>query len=400
MVAHQIIILLFIGYIIYTIDLKREYFPVPVVLVLIGIGLSFIPFFDSLHISKDIIFNVFLPALLFTSAYQFPLKQLKENAGIIAVLSTLGLMATALLLGYGIYLVSAPFVDLSMTASFLLAAILIPTDPVSVTAILKQSSGEEKIADVVEAESMVNDGTSVVIFTILLSMFETGDGFSVGKFASEFLLVSLGGIAIGFVSGWLLSKMIHFTHHKQYQVMLSIVVAYGGFYIAEAIGVSGVLATVVAGITLAFEFGKVIKDNHMKDSLNGFWDIIIPTVLSVLFLMIGIQAAEYLAFSQWWLAVIVFILSIVARFIVLGGFIYSVPAWRREFTDDLSATSLLTWSGIKGTMSIALLLWFEGAASEGNQLIISLAFATVLLSLVLQSIGIYPLTKFLNKKHS
>lgn len=400
MIAHQIIILLFIGYIVYTIDLKREYFPVPVVLVLIGIGLSFIPYFDSLHISKDIIFNVFLPALLFTSAYQFPLKQLKENAGIIAALSTLGLMATALLLGFGIYLVSAPFVDLSMTASFLLAAILIPTDPVSVTAILKQSTGEEKIADVVEAESMVNDGTSVVIFTILLSMFETGNGFSFGKFITEFLLVSIGGIAIGLALGWLLSKVIHITHDRIYQVMLSIAVAYGGFYIAEAIGVSGVLTTVVAGITLAFEFGKVIKDTHLKDSLDGFWDIVIPTVLSVLFLMIGIQAAEYLAFPQWWLAAIIFILSIIARFIVLGGFIYTVPAWRKEFTNDFSATSLLTWAGIKGSMSIALLLWLEGTVSSGDKLIISLAFATVLFSLVLQSIGIYPLTKFLNKKHS
>nr|WP_316046188.1 cation:proton antiporter [Planococcus glaciei] len=229
MIAHQIIILLFIGYIIYTIDLKREYFPVPVVLVLTGIGLSFIPFFDSLHISKDIIFNVFLPALLFTSAYQFPLKQLKEYAGIIAALSTLGLMATALLLGFGIYLVSAPFLDLTMTASFLLAAILIPTDPVSVTAILKQSTGEEEIADVVEAESMVNDGTSIVIFTILLSMYETGNGFSLGKFVIDFLLVSIGGIAIGFVLGWLLCKVIHLTHHRTYQVMLSIIIAYGGF---------------------------------------------------------------------------------------------------------------------------------------------------------------------------
>lgn len=400
MIAHQIIILLFIGYIIYTIDLKREYFPVPVVLVLTGIGLSFIPFFDSLHISKDIIFNVFLPALLFTSAYQFPLKQLKEYAGIIAALSTLGLMATALLLGFGIYLVSAPFLDLTMTASFLLAAILIPTDPVSVTAILKQSTGEEEIADVVEAESMVNDGTSIVIFTILLSMYETGNGFSLGKFVIDFLLVSIGGIAIGFVLGWLLCKVIHLTHHRTYQVMLSIIIAYGGFYIAEAVGVSGVLATVVAGITLAFEFEKVIKDNHMKESLDGFWDIIIPTVLSVLFLMIGIQAAEYLAFPHWWLAVIIFILSIVARFIVLGGFIYSVPVWKNEFTNDFSATALLTWAGIKGTMSIALLLWLEGIMPEGDKLIISLAFATVLLSLVLQSIGIYPLTKFLNKKRA
>ncbi|RNF39547.1 cation:proton antiporter [Planococcus salinus] len=398
MVAHQILILLFIGYLIYTIDLKKEYFPVPVVLVVIGMGLSFIPFFDSLTVSKEIIFNVFLPAILFTSAYQFPLKHLKKYAGIIAALSTVGLMATAALLGLGIYLVSGPFISISMTGAFLLAAILIPTDPVSVTSILKQSTGADDIADMVEGESMINDGTSIVIFTIFLSMFQTGNGFSVGKFITDFLLVSLGGIALGLLFGWLLSKAIHFTHEKQYQVMLTVVVAYGGFYIAEAIGVSGVLATVVAGILVSFEFGREIHETNIKESLDGFWDIVSPTLLSILFLLIGTRAMDYLVFPEWGIAVAIFLLSLIARFVVLGGFVYGVPAWRNQFNNDFTTISLLTWSGIKGSMSVALLLWLEEAASEGDQLLVSLAFGAVLLSLVVQSIGIYPLTKFLSNK--
>lgn len=400
MITHQIIILLFIGYIIYTIDLKQKYFPVPVVLVVLGIGLSFVPYFSSLHISKEIIFNVFLPAILFTSAYQFPLKQLKSNAGIIAALSTIGLMLTAVLLGFGIFLISEPFISLSLTGAFLLAAILIPTDPVSVTSILKQSTGAEKIADVVEGESMVNDGTSIVIFSIFLSMFQTGNAFSVSKFITEFLLVSIGGVALGILLGWLMSKAIHFTHQKQYQVMLTIIVAYGGFYIAEAISVSGVLTTVVAGIMLAYEFTRHPKKEDIQQSLDGFWNIATPTVLSLIFLLIGIQAAEYLLFPGWGIAVGIFILSLIARFIVLGGFVYLVPAWKNEFQNDFKTISLLTWSGIKGTMSIALLLWLEVAASGGEQLLVSLAFATVLLSLVLQSVGIYPLTKLMSSKNS
>lgn len=398
MLAHQILLLFLIGYIVYTIDIKKNYFPVPVVLVLIGIGLSFVPFFSNLHITKEIIFTIFLPAILFTSAYQFPVKQLKENAGIIAALSTLGLMATAVLLGLGIYWVGGWFISISLTAAFLLAAILIPTDPVSITSILKQSKGEEKIADVVEGESIVNDGTSVVIFTIFLAMFQTGNGFSAGKFISEFLLVSLGGVAIGWILGWLSSKIIHYTQNRHYHVMLTVIVAYGGFYLAEGLGVSGVLATVVAGIMLAYEFGKDLKDSRVKESLDGFWDIVNPTLLGLLFLLIGIQGAQYLAFPEWGLAVVIFLLSIVARFIVLGGFIYGVPAWRKEFTNDFSTTSLITWSGIKGAMSVALLLWLENEAGEKDQLLVSLAFAVILLSLVIQSIGVYPLTKLINKQ--
>lgn len=396
--THQILILLLIGYIIYTVDLKKKFFPVPVILVVIGLALSFIPYFSELHISKDMVFEVFLPALLFTAAYQFPLKQLKENWGIIAVLSTLGLIVTAVLLGASIYWISGFFASLSFTGALLLAAILIPTDPVSVTSILKESTGAEQIADVVEGESMVNDGTSIVLFTVFLSMFQTGNGFSVGKFLGEFLLVSAGGVAIGLLLGWILSKVVHITHHKEYQVMLSITVAYGGFYIAEALGVSGVLATVVTGIMLSYEIEKTKEDHNIREYLDGFWDIITPTLLSVLFLFIGIQAASYLAFPEWGFAAAIFILSLVARFVMLGGFIYAVPAWRNEFQNDFSTISLITWSGIKGSMSVALLLWLEEAASGKDQLLVSLSFAVIVISLIVQSTGIYPLTKLLAKK--
>src|SRR5690606_26990799 len=148
MITHQLLILLFIGYIVYTIDIKKNFFPVPVVLVISGLGLSFLPYFEDFNISKEIIFHVFLPAILFTSAYQFPLKQLKENIGIISTLSTFGLIATVGLLGLSIYLVGMLFSGITLTAAFLLAAILAPTDPVSVTSILKESSGDEQIADV------------------------------------------------------------------------------------------------------------------------------------------------------------------------------------------------------------------------------------------------------------
>lgn len=395
MLTHQLLILLFIGYIVYTIDIKKNFFPVPVVLVVIGLGLSFMPFFDGFTISKDIIFNVFLPAILFTSAYQFPLKQLRENIGIIITLSTLGMAATVFLLGLSFYLAGTVFTALSFTAAFLLAAILAPTDPVSVTAILKESSGADQIADVVEGESMINDGTSIVFFTIFLTMFQTGGGFSVGKFISELLMVSIGGILLGISIGWLMSKTIRFTKDKKYQVMLSIVGAYGAFYLGEAIGVSGVLATVAAGIFVSYEMSKEIKEDNLQKSLDGFWDITTPVLLAVLFLLIGIKGAEYLAFSAWWFAIVIFIISILVRYVVIGIFIYGVPKWRREFKNDFSTITLTAWSGIKGAMSVALLLWLEETASGKDEILISLSFAAILLSLIIQSVGIYPLSKVL-----
>lgn len=395
----QVLVLLLIGYLIYTIDLKKNFFPVPVVLVLIGLGLSFVPFFSSLHLSKEIIFDVFLPALIFTAAYQFPLNQLKDNWGIIITLSTVGLVVTALLMGLSIFWVSQFFISLSLSESLLLAAILIPTDPISVTSILKQNAGAEKIADVVEGESMVNDGTSIVLFTIFLSMFQTGDAFSFETFLSQFMLVSIGGSVIGLLLGVVMSKVIHFTHHTEYKVMLSIVITYGGFYMAEAIGVSGVLTTVVTGIMISYEMKKEDGEHGIKKSLDGFWNIVTPTLLSILFLLIGIQAAEYLVFPYWGLAFIIFAFSLLTRFLMLCGSIYTVPVWRKEFRPPLSIISLITWAGIKGSMSVALLLWLEEDMSRQDGLFVSLCFAVILLSLIIQSIGVYPLTKFLKRKN-
>ncbi|SDJ76344.1 cation:proton antiporter [Sediminibacillus albus] len=394
MLAHQVILLLFIGYLIFSIDKKQKNFPVPVVLVLIGIGLSFIPYFDSLVISKEIIFNVFLPTLLFTSAYSFSLPALKNNRWIIACLSTVGLIATASLLGLAIYMVSAPFIEISFLGALLVSAILTPTDPVSVVSILKNASGKKNIANVVEGESMVNDGTSIVLFSVILTMYTRGESFSIGYFLSEFLTVSIGGIVLGIIFGWLLSRAVHYTHHKQYQVMLSIVVAYGSFYIAELMGVSGVLATVAAGIMLSYEFGQTDKEEHFHTSLDGFWNIAKPSVLALIFLLIGIDAADYLAFPGWALAFLIFLLSLIVRFVVLGTVTQAFPIWNKKF--GLRDVSLITWSGIKGTMSIALLLSFEANAGNDN-ILISLTFAAVLLSLIIQSAGIYPLTKRLEK---
>lgn len=149
------------------------------------------------------------------------------------------------------------------------------------------------------------------------------------------------------------------------------------------------------GIFVAYEMGRDIKEDTLPQSLDGFWDIVTPILLAVLFLLIGIRGAEYLAFSGWWFAIAIFLLTIIVRFMVIALFIYGVPAWRDEFENDFSTITLTTWSGIKGAMSVALLLWLEETASGQDQVLISLAFVVILLSLAIQSIGIYPLSKVL-----
>lgn len=396
---HQLLILLLISIAVFTIDVKQNYFPVPVVLVLVGIGLSFIPLFSDFSISSDILYEVFIPGLLFISSYQLSAKAFKNNASLMITLSTLGMIGTVFVLGSGIYYLTSLFQPFTWSLSLLLASILVPTDPVSVVSILKNSTGSKQIADVVEGESMLNDGTSIVMFTIFLSMAESGDPFSLINFLGSFVYVSLGGVGIGLLFGWILSKTIHITSHREYQVMISVLIAYGSFSVAEHFGFSGVLAVVVSGISLSFALTvKDVKEDEFRHALGGFWDVINPILTSVLFLIIGITSGSYIHFNFWHIAFIIFIISIVARFLVLVTTFYLIPKWQKKFNQGFSVFYLLSWAGIKGSMSVVLLLWTTESSVGEYKLFTSLAYATILISFIIQSLGIYPLTKALKRK--
>ncbi|KHE67187.1 sodium:proton antiporter [Halobacillus sp. BBL2006] len=391
MTIPQVIILLFIGYTVFTLDKKQKNIPVPTVLFILGIGLSFLPFFQNLEVTKEVLYDIFLPALLFISAYRYSPQALKSHAGIIAALSTVGLVLTAILLGFFAYVVLGSVLSITFIGALLIASILTPTDPVSVVSILKSSSNDEKVADVVDGESMINDGTSVVLFTVLLGVFTNQQAFSFWPFLGEFLYVSIGGSVLGILFGWIVSKAVHFTHHKEVQVMLSIVLAYGNFHLAEYIGVSGVLSTVAAGIMLSWEFNHTNKEDHYRESLAGFWDVVEPSLLSIVFLMMGVEMMDHIAWNLWGWIALLFIASLVIRFFVISGMVQFFPLWRK--TLGWKSAILVTWSGIRGTMSVVLLLSLEAATSGKADTLLALCFGVVFLSLIIQSIGIYPLSQ-------
>lgn len=397
MSAALVTILLCIGYLVFTIDKKQENFPVPVVLVLIGIGLSFVPYFNQVEVTENLIYDVFLPGLLFVSAYQFSTKALRENAGIIGLLSTVGLGLTIALVGLAVFWIGGWFFSISLAGAFVVAAILAPTDPASVVSILKKSAPDKSIADIVDGESMINDGTSIVLFTVLSSMYLQSQSLNILTVLGDFLYVSVGGILLGVAVGWLMSKAVHITHHRDYQVMLSIVLAYGVFQLAESFGFSGVLATVFAGIMLSWEFSHTNKEDHYREALSGFWEVVEPSLLSLLFLLIGIEATKYLSWDNWLLAIIILFASIAIRFLVVGSTFKVLVGKKHESIWKKSL--VISWSGIRGSMSVFLLLQLGTLATgEAAEELISLGFSVVILSLIIQSLGIHPLSKLLDSK--
>lgn len=391
-----IISLLCIGYVVFMIDKKQQNLPIPVILILIGIGLSFVPYYSAIEVTEPLLYNIFLPGLLFASAYKFSPQALYKNAKVIGLLSTVGLLVTSVLLGFMIYYLGYFFFPISFIEALVVASILTPTDPVSVVAILKKATSDKSIANIVEGESMINDGTSIVLFGVLAGMYVNKNQFELLPFAGEFAYVSIGGAALGIAIGWILSKAVHITPQQDYQVMLSLIIAYGAFELAESLGFSGVLATVAAGLMLSWEFTHTNKEDHYRESLSGFWKVIEPTLLIPLFLLIGIVATEYLLYADWGVAAGIFTFSILVRFVVIFGTMQLSRGFRHLV--DWKRAFLIAWAGIRGTMSIVLLLTLHEMMLGETDKLLLLSFPVVFLSLVVQSVGIYPLSKVLQNE--
>ncbi|WP_160058217.1 cation:proton antiporter [Alkalicoccus saliphilus] len=393
--AYPYLILLFIGYLVYTLDKKKETFPAPPMLVLIGLALSVIPIFSQLTISEEFIYHVMLPALLFVSAYQFPVSMLNRYKSMIISLSTIGIIVAILLTGLTIYAAAGFFVSLSFAAALLIAVILTPTDPVSVVNILSADLNDELVTSVVEGESMINDGTSIVAFTLILSWYTHQQPPGFVEAGTELLYVSLGGIAIGLAGGWLFSQAVHFTHEQSYQIMLSIILAYAVFFLAEAVHVSGVLAVVTAGLVLSRTFYQSKKETHFREALDDFWEILELSILSLLFLMIGILAAPTLLHSYWLLVVILFLFMLLFRWITVEGVLLLTPS---RHPSSRKERFLISISGVKGAISVYLILKVQETGGSGSEIITAISFSIIILSLLLQSFAIHPLAKYIVKK--
>ncbi|GAE94270.1 Na+/H+ antiporter NhaP [Gracilibacillus boraciitolerans JCM 21714] len=161
------------------------------------------------------------------------------------------------------------------------------------------------------------------------------------------------------------------------------------FLIAEAIHVSGVLATVASGMMISYEYGRAIKEDHFRRSLDGFWDIVEISFLAILFLVIGIEITEYISLEYFLYAFAIFILMVFVRILIvyMTTKIIHPLSWPYHF--------LISWAGLKGSMSVFLILTLYTKSTNGfnSEWVVAVTFTTVLISLVIQSLSIAPISR-------
>ena len=371
---------------------KKIPYSLPLVIIGLVLGILNLPIIDE---SKDFITNsevfqifilsIFLPALLGEATLKLPFHHLRENKAPILALAIGGTLITYVVIGFAShYLLGIPVI-----VAFTFAALMSPTDPISVLQIFKPLGVDKKMNAIMEGESLFNDGVGVVLFKIssiyLLAYMEMGAaGFGQGLLL--FLKFAVGGLVIGLIIGYIGSISIKRIDSYPLEIAISVIVFFGSFLIGETAHVSGVIAVVVAGLLFGNYGGKIGMSSVTKLNIYNFYDVIAFIANSIIFLMVGLEISQIDVQGKWGMIFIGIIIVLIGRSVA----VYASLAWLKEIPS--SWKHILNYGGLKGSLSIALALSLP-RTFEGREDIIVLTFSVVIFSLLFQGLTIKPLIR-------
>jgi Na+/H+ antiporter len=380
--------------------------PYPITLVLGGLAIGFIPGVPSPELDPELVLLIFLPPLLYGAAFFTSLRDLRRSARPIALLA-IGLVLTTM---GAVAVVAHEVLGLSWGVSFVLGAIVSPTDAVAPAEILRRIGAPRRLLTVVEGENLTNDWTALVLYKVAVAAVVTGT-FSLLDASVEFVLSGIGGLAVGLVAGRIIREVRRRINDPPTEITISILSGYAAYLPAEELGFSGVIAAVTIGIYMGW-YTPELTTPIMRMQGVSVWEILTFLLNAVLFLLIGMQMPSILddlsgdsaADLVWWALLISFTVVAVR---VLWGFlaVYVVRALdRREVMRSRRSTwqsrAVISWAGMRGAVSLAAALAVplntdSGTAFPERDLIIFLAFAVILVTLVGQGLTLAPLIRLL-----
>lgn len=371
--------------------------PYTVLLVVIGIGLSELswvwPPLESLHqfqLTPDLVFFIFLPALIFESGLSLDSRQLLKDLAPVLTLAVPALLMSTALVGFAVWFV----LDIDLTVALLFGALISATDPVAVVSLFRELGAPNRLNVLIEGESLFNDATAIVVFGILLSMLMEGGSISLassGGAILEFLRVFVGGVVVGVVLGLLVSELLYRLQSPVSAILtLSIVTAYASFIIAEhSLHVSGVMATLSAAVALTvYGLSRIPVD--VKPALNETWELIGLVANSLLFLLVGLSVQLDGIISHLGTILVVVVIVQLAR----AASVYAlVPTTLRLFklpAVSMAERHIMWWGGLKGGLAIAIVLSIPESL-PGRELLINLTLGVVVFTLMVNGWSIRPL---------
>ena len=353
-----------------------------------GIVSEFFSSFDSFELTSGIIFFIFLPVLIFEASLAIDVRKLLSDIRPILFLAVIGLFISTFLIGGAVYSVSG----MGFVVCLLLGAILSATDPVAVVAIFKDLGAPKRLAILVEGESLFNDATAIVLFTILAAMVAGTAQADLGMGTLQFIKVFLGGIVVGFlmarVFSWVIGKVGGIA---LVEVSLTIALAFLAFLIAEHyLHVSGVMAVVTSALVIG-SHGRTSVSGHGWELLEETWETLGFWANSLIFILVGIAVPTYLSDfgAEMWLTLItLLVVGFGARALLTHGILPILSSAGICPSVNLGFRTVMWWGGLRGAVSLALALAVvenPSISQEVKNFIIALVCAFVLFTLFINA---------------
>lgn len=389
--------------------------PYPVLLIIAGIGVGFIPGLPDIELSSEVVFLLFLPPLLYDAAFNISFQEFKTNLHTISTLA----ISLVFLTASGIA-VAAHYLIPGMTwpLSFVLGAILSATDAVAAMSITKGLGLSHKTKTILEGESLVNDASALVAYRFAVAAV-TGSAFVFWKASVEFIILMAGGFLVGMVLGRILSIILQrVKENAVVTISFMLLMPFLTYLIAEELHVSGVIAVVVLGLGIA-DFSSKIFPKQLKVQSKTIWDIIIFLLNGLIFILIGLefpylirnidqsQILPYIGYS--------FIITIVALLIRMVRVFLQQINLKRAFQKgsrrvsensllDFNTSLIISWSGMRGIVSLAIAIGLPVTLTDGSPFpqrnaIIFISVVVVLFTLIGQGLTLPLIVKLLKTKN-
>src|SRR5215212_6598726 len=387
---------------------RRLSVPYPIVLVVGGAVVGFVPGLPDVKLDPEVVLVVFLPPLLYGSAIFANFNDLRANLRALT-LSTVGLvLATMCAVAWAAH---ALVPGLPWEAAFVLGAIVSPTDPLAAATIMRRLDAPRRLVSGIEGEGLFNDASALVAYRVAVAAVVAGS-FSLADAGLEFVLGAVGGVAIGFAVGWIVAEIRKRTTDAQVSITISLLTGYAAFVPADAIGASGVLATVTAGIYMGIRGPRILP---ARTRLQGYfvWDILDFIINATLFVLIGLELRAVAGALSGYSARALAGYALAVTGMVVGTrllWFFTVPYLVRAIDRRPAQRArrvgarwrfVMAWSGMRGAVSLAVALALPLTTDAGSgfpkrDLIIFLTFAVIFFTLVVQGLSLPALIRRLD----
>ncbi len=378
-------ILLFVLATVAAIAARRLRAPYTVILVLTGLVLGGLNLFPAPQLTKGLLFSLILPGLIFEAAFNLDLQELRKTWITITTLAIPGVVVSMALIAIALSPVAgalnlAPGFDWEHALVF--GALIAATDPVAVVALFRSMGAPRRLTTLLDGESLLNDGTAIVFFTLSLTLV-SGTNIGTGALLAQFIsIVGLGAI-IGAAMGSAAALLMRKLHEPMTEITLTMIAAYGSFAGADALHSSGVIATVVAGTICGNMGARAGMSASTRAALETFWEYVTFALNSIVFLLVGFEV-RFSQLLHYWLPILLayYVVTLSRAAIITLG--QGLLRWSGERFPWRWGV-VLTWGGLRGALGMVLALSLPRDFAH-RDLIISMTFGVAVLSILVQGL--------------